>query len=121
MSRYLILVILNLPFIIYGIFNAIVSYKLRQSSKNRLVFRLALWLAILAGLILVEPLYNYLFSNNLTQTESLSLFDVIQITGVVIVLLLANRANTKAVNNEKRFNELHKEISIRIADISSKE
>ena len=116
MSRYLLLVIVNVPLILLGITNAVVGYKLKRTSFRRFVFRLVLWLGILAALVLVQPIYNFLFSNNLTQTEPLSLFDVILITGTIIVLFLANLANSRAAILEKQVRDLHQELSIRLSD-----
>lgn len=116
MSRYLLLVLLNAPLIILGITNAVVAYKLDRTSRRRFVFRLVLWLGILAGLIFAEPIYNYLFSKGLTQTEPLSLFDVIQITAIILVLFLANLANSRVATLEKQVRDLHQELSIRLSE-----
>lgn len=116
MSRYLLLVILNTPLIIAGILSATVSYKMKRSGRRRFIFRVIVWLLILIGLILVQPIYNYLFSNNLTRTEPLSLFDVMQITGIIFAFLIANRAYTKADILERRIQDLHQELSIRLSD-----
>lgn len=75
-----------------------------------------LWLGILLGLIFAEPIYIYLFSNNLTQTEPLSLFDVMQITGIIGVLFIASSAYNKVSTLEKKVQDLHQELSIRISD-----
>lgn len=115
MSRYLLLVLLNLPLIIAGILNAVVAYKLNRTTTRKFVFRLVLWLGILVGLIFAEPIYNYLFTKGLTQTEPLSLFDVIQVTGIIIVLFIATQANSKVTTLEKKVNDLHQELSIRIS------
>jgi hypothetical protein len=77
---------------------------------------MAFWLSILGGLIFAESIYGFLFSNNLTQTEPLSLFDVIQITGIIVTLFIANQAHTKADLLERRIQDLHQELSIRLAD-----
>lgn len=116
MSRYTLLIILNLPLVIAGIMSAVVSFKLGQSGRKRFVFRSVLWLFILAGLVFAEPLYSYLFSHRLTQTEPLSLFDVIQVTGILLVLFLANRAYIKAEVMERRVQDLHQELSIRMSE-----
>ena len=115
MSRYLLLVLLNTPLIVLGAMNAIVAYKLDRTSKRRFIFRLALWLGIFVGLVFAEPIYNYLFSSGLTQTEPLSLFDVIQITAIILVLFLANLANSRAAILEKQLRDLHQELSIRLS------
>ncbi len=116
MSRYLLLFLLNLPLILLGVLNATVAYKLNKTTRRRFVLRLVLWLGILAGLVFAEPIYNALFSQGLTQTEPLSLFDVVQITGIVSVLFIANKANARSAFIEKQIRDLHQELSIRLAD-----
>lgn len=115
MSRYLILLILNTPFVIAGLTNALVSYKLSRISLQRFCFQWALWLIVFAGLAAAQPIYEFLFSNNLTHTEPLSLFDVIQITGIVGIFFIANRTRAKVDVLERRVQDLHQELSIRLA------
>ena len=115
MSRYLLLLLLNLPFILAAIISAVTHYKLGRSSKRRMVAQLTMWIIVLAGLILAEPIYDWLFSNNLTATEPLSLFDVVQITAIVITFYVANRTRIRAENLEKRVQDLHQELSIRLS------
>ena len=116
MSRYLLLFLLNIPFILMAILGQITQYKLRRSSKRRLYVQIALWLLIAIGLLTAEPLYNWLFSNGLTQTESLSLFDVVQITAIIILFYVANRSRVKLDILERRMHDLHRELSIRLSD-----
>lgn len=115
MSRYLILIILNVPLILTGILGAVVSFKLGHIGQRRLLLRLGLWTSILLGLVFAEPIYIFLFSRHLTDTEPLSLFDVIQITGIILTLFIANRAYIKAEVSERKIQDLHQELSIRIA------
>jgi hypothetical protein len=114
-SRYIILLILNGPFIVAGFVNALVSFKLRRMSRRRFALHAGFWLFILIGLATAQPIYQYLFSNKLTDTDSLSLFDVIQITGIVVICFLAVRTRTKVENLEKRVQDLHQELSIRLS------
>lgn len=120
MSRYLILVVINTPLIIAGILSAVVSFRLKKSSNKRFIFRLSLWLGIFLGLLLSEPIYNFLFSNQLTTTEPLSLFDVIQITGIILTLFVANRAYSKAEYLESRLQSMHRDLSIRLSEEDSR-
>ena len=115
MSRYLLLFLLNLPFILAAIISQITQYKLGRSSKRRLYVQLAIWLIILVGLASAETIYEWLRANELTQTESLSLFDVVQITAIVIVFYIANRSRQKIEVLERRINDLHQELSIRLS------
>lgn len=114
-SRYLLLFLFNSPFVLLGYLNSLVSYKLKKISKSKFILRVIIWTAIFMGLIFAQPLYVFLFSNNLTDTEPLSLFDVIQITGIVITFYLANRAFEKADNLERRLQNLHREVSIKLS------
>lgn len=115
MSRYLILLLLNLPFITLAILGAVTKYKLKHTTKKRFIAQILLWLVILAGLISAEPIYNWLFQNQLTQTEPLSLFDVIQITAIIVIFYLSNRSRTKIEKLEERIQDLHQELSIKLS------
>jgi hypothetical protein len=115
MSRYLLLLLLNLPFILAAILSQITQFKLGRSTKRRLWVQMVLWLLILIGLATAEPLYNWLFASGLTQTESLSLFDVVQITAIVITFYIANRTRQKVEVLEHRIKDLHQELSIRLS------
>lgn len=115
MSRYLLLFLLNAPFVLAALLSTITQYKLQKISKRRMVVQLGLWLIILCGLIIAEPLYEWLYSNDFTETEPLSLFDVIQITAIVIIFYIANRTRAKLENAERRLNDLHQEISIHLS------
>jgi len=116
MSRYLLLFLLNLPFIVAAILSAITLYKLNRSSLRRVSIQVAFWLLLLVCLALAEPLYMWLFNNQLTNTEPLSLFDVVQITGIVVVFYIANRTREKAQVLERRVNDLHQELSIQLSE-----
>lgn len=112
MSRYLLLFLLNLPFIMAALLSEITQYKLRKTSKRKFIIRFSGWLIALIGLALAEPIYIWLFNNKLTNTEPLSLFDVVQITAIVIVFYIANRTQLKTKILERRLHDLHQELSI---------
>lgn len=112
MSRYLILVLLVLPLVLTAIFNAFVSYKLKHISRRRLIFKVTFWLFLLAIVIGTESLYNFLYSEGLTQTEALSLFDVILISASMLLFFLINRLYVKVDVMERRLQDFHQEVSI---------
>lgn len=116
MSRYAILILLNTPMVIAGILSSVVAYKLGRTSLRQFIIKLTLWLGIFLGIVFIEPVYNFLFSNHLTATEPLSLFDVMQITGITFTLFIANRAFMKADLLERRVQDLHQELSIRLSN-----
>lgn len=116
MSRYTLLVLFNLPIITAGFINALVSYKMKRMSRRRFIVNELFWVAILVGLLLTEPLYAYLYSHGLTDTDALSLFDVVAFTGIIFTLFVANQAFSRADRLEQRLHSLHQEISIRLSE-----
>ena len=116
MSRYLILIILNTPLILIAITNAIVSFKMKHISLRRLVYKITFWVTVLLGLIFTQTAYIFLYKEGLTKTEPLSLFDVIQITGIIYIFFLVNRLYVKVDILERRAQDLHQEISIKLSD-----
>ncbi|MCA9343219.1 hypothetical protein KC950_04380 [Candidatus Saccharibacteria bacterium] len=116
MSRYLILVLLNLPLIITAIVGAFVSYKLNNTSKRRLIIKTIFWVVILLCLVFAQNIYTYLYNEGLTQTEPLSLFDVLQITGIIYIFYVVNRLFVKVDVLEKRVQDLHQELSIILSE-----
>ncbi|MCB9822878.1 hypothetical protein H6800_01220 [Candidatus Nomurabacteria bacterium] len=115
MSRYLILILLNAPLIIAALLGNLVNFKLGKLSFRKYIGQTIIWIAILLGLVFAGPIYEFLFTNDLTQTEPLSLFDVVQITGIIVVLFMSNRSRIKLQNLEKRVQDLHQELSIRLS------
>ena len=95
--------------------NAIVSYNLKHLSLRRFIFKVGFWIAILLGLVFVESIYSFLYSEGLTQTEPLSLFDVLQITGIIYIFYLVNRLYVKVDVLERRVQDLHQELSIKLS------
>lgn len=116
MSRYLILVILNIPLVIAAITNAFVSYKMKHITRRRLIIKIIFWIVLLLGLIFTEPIYNWLYSEGLTQTEALSLFDVILITATLYIFFLLNKLYVKVDVLDKRVQDLHQELSIKLSN-----
>lgn len=116
MSRYLILVLLNIPLIVAGLSGSFIAYKLKTIGRAQFFARIAFWLFSLIALASVKPMYDFLFSNNLTQTEPLSLFDVIQITGILFAILITARAYTKVDLLQRQVQDLHQQLSIELSD-----
>lgn len=115
MDKYALLIILNLPFVIFGFLKAIMMYRDGIVKRIGLLIRLGFWLVILMGLLFAEPLYKYLFENHLTDTTPLSLADVVLVTGIMLALSLCMRLYAKVDTLEKRLTDLHQETSIKLS------
>jgi hypothetical protein len=115
-SRYLILLILTTPFVLVALLNVLVDYKTKKISRKKFSMYTASWLVIFTGLLLAQPIYTFLFSKHLTATEPLSLFDVIQITGIVFLLFVVSRAHAKHEALEQHVRNLHQELSILLSE-----
>lgn len=116
MSRYLLLVVLNLPFILAGMVSNLVYFKMRRLSFRVFLVREFFWIVILVGLSSAGTIYGILFSAKLTETQPLSLFDVIELTGIVGCLFLISRYREKLNILEKSFRELHQALSLKLSD-----
>lgn len=116
MSRYVLLVLLNIPLIFAALLSALVDFKLGKFTRKKYLSQTVIWIFILGALASVKFIYQFLFSNGLTQTEPLSLFDVVQITGIVVVLFMANRSRIKLETLERRVKDLHQELSISLSE-----
>ena len=112
MDKYLLLFLLNLPFVVFGLLKAVMSYRTKQLNRNTLIIRIIFWLIILAGLIFAEYIYEYLFQSGLTDSTPLSIPDVILTTGVMTCLFLSIRLFSKVDGIEKRLTDLHEKISV---------
>lgn len=105
-----------MPLILAALLSALVDFKMGKYSRKKYIGQTVIWLIVFGGLASAQPIYNFLFSNQLTRTEPLSLFDVIQITGIILVLFIANRSRIKLEALERRVQDLHQELSIQLAD-----
>jgi hypothetical protein len=116
-SRYLLLLLFNLPFIIASLVNIVTQYKLGRTNRSKFYTWIALWLIIFLGLLFAEPIYIWLFASGLTASDSLSLFDVVQITAIVMLFYIVNRIRLKLEVIERRLKHLHQELSIKLNDL----
>ncbi|MCA9325294.1 hypothetical protein KDA23_04500 [Candidatus Saccharibacteria bacterium] len=112
--------LLNLPLIMAGLLGSLIDFKTNKISHSKYWFLTFIWLVILGGLLATQPALSFLYSKGLTATNELSLLDVVELTGIIYLLFIANRARIKADVLERRLNDLHQELSIRLADIEKK-
>lgn len=112
MSRYLLLFLLNAPFVIVAITSSLIGYKLGKVSRRKFVLQVILWLIVLAGLAGAYSIYQFLFSQRLTESEPLSLFDVVQVTFIVYLLFKSSRHSFHQEALERRLKDLHQALSI---------
>lgn len=120
MSRYLLLTILILPFVSLGILSIFTKYKVNGGSRRKMIVQITGWLIIFIGVACAKPVYETLFNAQLTVSEPLSLFDVVQLTSIVFLLYLVTRMYSRINMLEKRFRDLHQEISIHFSQIDNR-
>ena|ERR1700694_1091880 len=111
-SKYFILVAINLPLVIIGTLGAIASYKTRRTSKKKSAVQVAFWIAVGIGLFLVEPGYNALVKNNLTDSPPMSLFDVVLLTLLLFSLLFIKNANQRISLLNAKLSRMHEDMVI---------
>lgn len=116
MSKYTLLILLNLPFVIFGVAKAISAYKKGTVGPMDLAIRLGFWLLVLIGLIFAEEIYDYLVVKGLTDSTPLSIADVVLVTGLSFCLFLILRLYGKLEAQERRFANLHERLSIVLSE-----
>lgn len=116
MSKYLLLILLNAPIILAGLVRSVVTLKLRHTTRDKAYIRILVWLLALVVIVFAQPLYDYLIANNLTDSSPLSIFDVAQITAILLTFFVAMRAYNKAEIMDQKYRQLHQELSIRLSD-----
>jgi hypothetical protein len=112
-SRFLILVLINVPIVIFGILSAIVGYKTKRISKRRGVIEVICWLLAFVVLACVEPIYKVLVEQHLTDSGPMSIFDMVLLTLVLLCLLLIVRANEKLTTLNKKLSLIHEHVVIK--------
>ncbi|MGD8373721.1 MAG: DUF2304 family protein [Candidatus Woesebacteria bacterium] len=117
MGKYTLLMLLNVPLVIYGMLKAISAYKKGSIKTIGFITRLGFWVTILIGLVFVQEIYEFLIRKNLTDSTPLSIVDVVLVTGISFCLFLILRLYTKVDNQERRFVELHEKVSIELSNI----
>jgi hypothetical protein len=118
MSKYLLLVLINLPIVLIGVARAITRYKTKPAriSRDKCVLEVVFWLAIGVALSFVEPIYNTLIQHNLTDSPPMSLFDVVVLTLFVFCLLMIVEVNEELTAQKKTISRLHEKLAIVEAD-----
>lgn len=110
--RYLILILLNAPIILLGLVNIITQYKLRKVSKTRFVQQLLLWGGALIVIVGAFPLYNIMNGRSPLDATDLSLFDIVEITSIVVLFSIVINQRQKTDQIEDRLRSLHRELSL---------
>ncbi len=112
MNKYQLLVLLNTPFVLYGLGKAVASYKKGSIQRVGLLVRVVFWLGIVTGLIFAETIYVFLTSYKLTDSAPLSIADVVLVTGVNLSFFLILRIYAKIESLEKHITDLNEKLSI---------
>ena len=114
--RYLILILLNLPIILIALMNIVTQYKLKKVSTGRFRHQIIIWLVMLVVLIGSFPVYNLLSGKPIFDSSELSLFDIVEITMIIVLFYAINNLRQTTEQQQQRLRELHQELSIRMSD-----
>jgi hypothetical protein len=118
MDKYVLLFILNIPFVLFGYLKTAMLYRTKNTDNLTFVLRMLFWTAILLVLVFSHGIYNYLYDHGLTDSTPLSLPDVVLATGIMVCLSLCVRLYSKVDAMDKRISDLHEKLSVYISDNS---
>lgn len=114
--RYIILAILNLPVVLLAAVNILTQYKMKRISVVRFRNQVILWASILVVLVGSFPLYNYVSGRYIFDSSELSLFDIVQTTALIALFYVTNHQRQNIERTNAMTRDLHREISIILAD-----
>lgn len=120
MDKYVLLFLLNIPFVLFGMLKATMVYRTKKVDGRTYVVRMAFWVLVLLVLIFAHGIYNYLYDHGLTDSTPLSLPDVVLATGVMLAFSLCVRLYAKVDEMDKRVSDLHEKLSIYTSKQSKK-
>lgn len=112
MNKYTILMILNLPFAFYGLFNVLLAYKLKRLRPSKAVLRVIFWSGTILGIVFARQLSTLVYDLALTDSPPFSIFDVVLVTGVMLSFSLVARAHGQIKELEARLDLIHERLSI---------
>jgi hypothetical protein len=112
MDKYVLLFILNVPFVIFGYLKTVMLYRTKNTDRLTFILRFVFWTLILLVLVFSHNIYNYLYDHGLTDSTPLSLPDVVLATGVMLAFSLCVRLYSKVDAMDKRLSDLHEKLSI---------
>lgn len=120
MSKFLVLLLVNLPIVVIGVLGAITSYKTSRISKKRSIIEVSVWLLVGLGLFFIQPAYNLLIEYELTDSEPMSLFDILLLTLVLLAALFIKNANEKISLLNRKISQIHEHIVIKESQYDEK-
>jgi len=115
--RYALLVLLNMPVVLFAFTNILVQYKMRKISVGRFRQQITLWLIIFVALVGSFPIYNHAIGNPPLDSSELSLFDIAEMTAIIYLIYAVNNQRRKIEQAEKIIRDLHQEISIKLSEL----
>lgn len=116
MTRYLLLVALNVPVLITALVITIASYKMGQIGKQRLIWRTAFWSAAIFAVVAAFPLYNYAQNRPVFSIHDISLLEIVLVTAVIYLTLITTRLAQKIKNLERTQRDLHQILSLKLSE-----
>ena len=112
-SRYLILLLINLPLVTVLLIRFTVDYKTKQITKKKYVGLVLLLIVVVISLSVVEPLYSWLLNHDLTSSGPMTLFDMILLTVIVFISFGLIRSNQRATEMRKEIARIHEHIAFK--------
>jgi len=114
--RYLLLLLLNLPVILLALMSIVMQYKMKRMPRERFRSQMILWSVALVVMVCSFPVYNLLIGKPLLDSAELSLFDIVEITVIVMLVYTLNNQRQKMERTEKTLRDLHQELSIKLSN-----
>lgn len=115
--KYLLILIIFIPFSLYGILRAVVLYKIKKISMSKMTLKIFFWMSLMITSIFAKYIISEAIVLSITDGDFMTIYDIVLSFGLLISLML----NAKLINvlndNSKKINKL---LSLYSIDSSSK-
>ena len=104
--KYWIIIIIFVPFSLYGILRSITLYKLNKIKGRKMLIKLCFW----TSLLIVSALAKYIVSEaillSITGGDYITIYDIVLAFGLLVSLVFNAKLYLAISNNSDRINQL---------------
>jgi hypothetical protein len=111
--KYWLIIILFVPFSLYGILRALTLYKLNKINSKKMLIKLLFWLSLMAISILAKYIVSEAIVLSITAGDYITIYDIVIAFGLLISLMLNIKLAITLNNNSNRLNKLLSIYSIK--------
>lgn len=116
--KYWLIIILFVPFCLYGIVRAVTLYKLKRISPNKAALKIILWSGFMLICIFAKLIVDEAIKLNVTGGDYITIYDIALAFSVILsfmmnikLIIMLNNTNSKLIKLVSRYSNDASKIS----------